>query len=137
LRDGNDIEKLYSIQVMAQLAFDKKVLGQMLEDKEIVNLISSLAQDNQNASYGHLTQITKARKIAKQMAWSFDEIEKDKLKPSTSRPVLNEEDENNKNKHIMISYNTGSRELCLRIKEELEKNNHKVWIDVNEVVLQT
>ena len=132
LRDGNDIEKLYSIQVMAQLAFDKKVLDQMLEDKELVNLISSLAQDNQNASYAHLTQTTKARKIAKQMAWSFDEIEKDKLKSST-KPMLNEEKDDNKNKHIMISYNTGSRELCLRIKEELEKNNHKVWIDVNEV----
>ena len=36
-------------------------------------------------------------------------------------------------KHIMISYNSESRELCMKIKSELEKMNHKVWIDVNNI----
>ena len=33
----------------------------------------------------------------------------------------------------MISYNRDSREVCLKIKEELEKSNFKVWIDVEEI----
>jgi cell division FtsZ-interacting protein ZapD len=36
-------------------------------------------------------------------------------------------------KHIMISYNTESIPLCLKIKDELEKSNYKVWIDINEI----
>jgi hypothetical protein len=35
--------------------------------------------------------------------------------------------------HIMISYNSSSRELCLKIKGELESLGHKVWIDVNTI----
>ena len=33
----------------------------------------------------------------------------------------------------MISYNTASRELCMRIKSDIEAAGHKVWIDVNDM----
>jgi hypothetical protein len=33
----------------------------------------------------------------------------------------------------MISYNSSSRELCLKIKEKLEKNGFKIWIDINDI----
>ena len=36
-------------------------------------------------------------------------------------------------KHIMISYNRDSRELCAKIKEELEKSKFKVWIDFEDI----
>jgi hypothetical protein len=36
-------------------------------------------------------------------------------------------------KHIMISYNRESRDLCLKIKSELEKMNYKIWIDVENI----
>ncbi len=36
-------------------------------------------------------------------------------------------------KHIMISYNRDTRDLCLRIKEDLEKSGFRVWIDVEEI----
>ena len=32
--------------------------------------------------------------------------------------------------HIMISYNSASRELCLNIKTKLENFGYRVWIDV-------
>ena len=39
-----------------------------------------------------------------------------------------------KAQHIMISYNSASRPLCLQIKEYLEdKCKQKVWIDVNDI----
>jgi hypothetical protein len=124
LRMGNDIEKLYSIQVLAQLAFDKQVMDNMLNDKEFTNLLKNIA--NADTSVVHLEKV---KQIAKQMTWSFEENSKDPLKEKKLKIDSQEDDK----RHIMISYNTASRELCLKIKEELEKENHKIWIDVNEV----
>jgi hypothetical protein len=36
-------------------------------------------------------------------------------------------------RHIMISYNSGSRATCLKIKKELETQGHRVWIDVESI----
>ena len=51
--------------------------------------------------------------------------------------ILNEKRKNgqvnDKNDHIMISYNTASRESCLKIKAQLEESGFKVWIDVNDL----
>ena len=123
---GNDIEKLYSIQEMAQLSFDKQVMDSMLNDKELINLVRTIA--NADASVVHLEKV---KKIAKQMAWSFEENSNNPLKETKLRVDSQENDK----RHIMIAYNTASRELCLKIKEELEKDNRKIWIDVNEVNL--
>lgn len=38
-----------------------------------------------------------------------------------------------KTDHIMISYNKESRELCMQIKAVLEKEGHKIWIDVEDI----
>jgi hypothetical protein len=37
------------------------------------------------------------------------------------------------NKHIMISYNRDSRDLCLQIKGELESLGYRIWIDVEDI----
>jgi hypothetical protein len=36
-------------------------------------------------------------------------------------------------RHVMISYNFASRDLCLNIKRELERMGHAVWIDVEAI----
>ncbi len=38
-----------------------------------------------------------------------------------------------KNCHIMISYNWDNQELCLKIKNKLEKSGYDVWIDVEQM----
>ncbi len=40
---------------------------------------------------------------------------------------------NQNNKHIMISYNSKSRDYCLQIKNELENIGKKVWIDIDNI----
>ena len=35
--------------------------------------------------------------------------------------------------HIMISYNKECRDLCLKIKKDLENDGHKIWIDVEDI----
>ena len=43
------------------------------------------------------------------------------------------EESKDDDKHIMISYNSKSRELCLNIKAALEELGHKVWIDIESI----
>ena len=65
-------------------------------------------------------------KTSKQLIWLLNEkqLESEKQK---------EEEKREGGGHIMISYNTGSRDLCLKIKESLENAKIKVWIDVDEI----
>ena len=48
-----------------------------------------------------------------------------------SPTVIHQIDDQNKQEHVMISYNTASRDLCLKIKAGLESIGYKIWIDVN------
>lgn len=121
---GSEIEKLYSIQILAQLIFDSNVLADLVKDSLIMKIIRDLAEDSTN-------KIERLKKIAKQMVWSCDE--ETKKSQEKEKYTDNKEDISDDDQHIMISYNTGSRDLCLKIKYELEKENHRVWIDINEV----
>lgn len=47
-------------------------------------------------------------------------------------PVKSENVSSN-DQHIMISYNSASRPLCLKVKSFLESIGHKVWIDVSNI----
>jgi len=67
------------------------------------------------------------REVLEQIQWNL-KTEKKQLNDIDS---LNQS--SNKQQHIMISYNTGSRELCLKIKKELESMGHRVWIDVEQI----
>jgi hypothetical protein len=114
---GNEIEKLYALQIIAQLIFDNQVLNDMIKDEEICSIIKQISENSS-------IQLEKLKTIAKQIIWSIEENKK------TNEIKSNE---NKSQGHIMISYNTSSRDLCLKIKDELEKDNHIVWIDVNEI----
>lgn len=63
---------------------------------------------------------------------------KSKNKPAEKKKKeKNEEEKSETNnvddQHIMISYNSASRPLCLQIKSKLEEAGYKVWIDVNDI----
>ncbi|CAF0785528.1 unnamed protein product [Brachionus calyciflorus] len=38
-----------------------------------------------------------------------------------------------KNNHVMISYNWASRDVCLKIKDDLKSRGYQVWIDVEQI----
>ena len=64
------------------------------------------------------------RKVCEQIKWTID---------VKNKSITEDQEPNSKQTQIMISYNSASRNLCMKIKEELEKNNFKVWIDVDEI----
>jgi len=47
--------------------------------------------------------------------------------------IMLKADKQRKQEHVMISYNTASRDLCLKIKNGLESIGLKIWIDVNDI----
>jgi hypothetical protein len=118
---GSDIEKKHAIQILAQLCFDKLVLDLVSNDTELKkNIEKTTKSENQ--------EIQSTKKLCNQIIW---EIEMKSKKPDDETNKLMTEIR--EQKQVMISYNSGSRDICLKIKGELENNNFKVWIDVNEI----
>ena len=121
IQKGTVIEQKYSIQVLAQLCFDYQVLDIVSNDKEIAELVENMTKPEN-------CEMNTMRKLCEQITWQI-KMKGKKLEEGRVKPIK----DNNEQKQVMISYNSASRDLCLKIKEELEKNNYKVWIDINEI----
>ena len=124
---GNSIEQEYSLKLLMQLCYDKRVLESLVDEekKDLVTFISDLAKNQtenksltRNAN-GLLFVINKG--VTTGTDGSGVGSESDATK--TRQPPQADEIETNPNKsnttddrHIMISYNSKSRPMCLSIK---------------------
>ena len=115
---GNEIEQRYSISLLAQLCFNSDTSSNVSKDSEIFNKLTELSNSSE------LTFKTLQIK-SQELIFLIEKLSHTNIKQESS--ILN------KNKHIMISYNSTSRDLCMKIKKNLEKANYKVWIDVENI----
>jgi hypothetical protein len=113
---GNETEAEFALKLVWQLCFDVTVASSY-KDSELLKLIEELLENCK------CTKTTK--KSIKGILWLVNQ----KTCPSQANPNPSETG----NQHIMISYNSLSRALCLKIKQELEKQGHAVWIDVEKI----
>lgn len=118
--DFIDVFKYYAIKLLSQLAFNNEINDLLNKEVELIKSIEKL-KTKSNFDF------KKLKKACIDFLWILSHNNKPKEESVEKKPS------DNKDSHIMISYNTGSRELCLKIKSELEKLNYKVWIDVNEI----
>ncbi|CAF0818823.1 unnamed protein product [Brachionus calyciflorus] len=109
LLEGNEIEKKYTLKLYAQLAFNAKISNDLSNDQDLIEYFNSLLSNN---SLGTLCE---------QILWNISQ--------GTKNLEINKQDL----QHIMISYNSLSRDLCLKIKSRLESNGYKVWMDVEHI----
>ncbi len=110
---GNDIEIEYALNLLWQLCFNETIKNQIILDHELVDLIKSYSLKQDESS-------KKVKKNSLGILWLLNQItESSKSEKITKK--LNE-------KHLMISYNKFSRELCIQIKNFLENIGHKVII---------
>jgi len=114
-----DLEKHHGLQLLAQLAFDSRIKDDLLTNKQLFEFI-------QKQETREDFEFLKLKQSCKYFLWI--------LKPYNdvvhiSTRTITPDDQ----RHVMISYNSASRETCLKIKSALEKANHKVWIDVYEM----
>ena len=127
---GNEIEKENAVKLMYQLCFDEIIAKDVGQDEQMLNFLNEIIKDesykrNQLKRYcnGVLFMInTRGR----ENPVSDTHVSAPEIKTEASQPVETA-------KHIMISYNRESRDLCLKIKSELEKLNYVVWIDVEDI----
>jgi hypothetical protein len=117
LHNGNEVEIEYASDLLYQLCFDKKISQDVLQDTELMNKLKSLEKESK-----------KAQSNCEGICWLISK-NSEINKTDEEKNV----DSEKKGCHIMISYNRNSRSLCLSIKEELEKQGFKVWIDVEDI----
>ena len=76
---------------------------------------TSIKFENPNDKFVYESILSEIQKIK----WNLNAINKTLQQEKTS------------DEHIMISYNTESREMVLNLKNKLDMFGYKVWIDVN------
>jgi hypothetical protein len=122
LSKGTDWEKHYCLKLIAQISINESIAYDMRQDLQFKQKIQDLASLN-NSIF---------KKFCDQINWNMKE--KPKESETQNQNLSSSVQNSSKNsQHIMISYNTASRELCLKIKENLESFGYKVWIDVNDI----
>jgi hypothetical protein len=104
---GNKAEQESAFKLLYQLCFDEKIAKDILDDEQLLNLIQSLTRSND------------CKGILFVIENKFNKQENNLI--------------NLKNKHVMISYNSKSRDYCLEIKKELENIGKIVWIDIESI----
>jgi len=105
---GNLIEKEHGLKLLWQCCYDQRVANHLLNDNTLLDLIKELAanqSENENLT-----------KNAKGLLWL---LSKDQQIGTRCESKLDEDSEITE-KHIMISYNSKSRDICLRLKVDLE-----------------
>jgi hypothetical protein len=127
--NGNDSEKVFAMRLLCQLCFDEKVGNKVKDDKDLYKCLESFTTKN----------ITNTLHFfAKNILWTVDKNKRlnemlNKNKGLNEMIAKNSNESDDDRKHIMISYNHFSQEICLRLKETLVEQGYKVWIDVEQI----
>lgn len=133
---GNEIEKRYSLKLLCQLTFNKNISADVNENAEFISLLESIKSSTPSLQ-GLVETIfwnLKTSGIEDQV-----EAEKEEIENEGGEVAGNNESAGGgggggvDGSHIMISYNSASRQLCLKVKSYLEELGHKVWIDVSNI----
>ena len=108
---GNFYETICALRLYAQLSFNNQISNKISQDKEIVEFLNIKRKKNEKTIV----------KLCEQIRWNIEKNTTDKVIETSN------------GEHIMISYNSASRDLCLKIKSVLENLGFKVWIDVEQI----
>ena len=111
IKNGNDAEKQHALELLIALCFDKNILNEVKKENELINFI-------QNLMSSETIEYIKLKKACNNFLWTLNK--QDKVISSNG-------------KHIMISYNSATRDLCLKIRDFLKSKNFDVWIDTANI----
>ena len=123
LLKGNYFEIYFVLEIIAQLTFDEKISSDLKKSNDFKCILEKLDQQNINEikSEDEKKAFQGVKEFIQRIYWNLED-------------KVIETENTEKAQHIMISYNSASRPLCLQIKEYLEdKCKQKVWIDVNDI----
>ena len=104
--------------MLAQLSFNTNINKELSTDNGLIQTIEDIKK---RTSFDFL----RLKKTAEELIWLI-KPKNISIEDCSLEKKINDE-------HIMISYNSASRDMCLKIKAFLEKLNHRVWIDVEGI----
>jgi hypothetical protein len=148
IENGNTIEMDSALRLLWQLSFDDEILNDLNKSSQIKSILGNLALLNNNNTSTSCDHDSRIIKKSKGILWEIKRLYKkwfvnDEFNNTViEEDVEGEEDEaipapallnKNKDRNIMISYNSKSLEICLKIKSDLEKCNYNVWMDVDSI----
>jgi hypothetical protein len=128
---GNMYEKKLVSRLLAQLSFNKEIAMDLSNDQRYMSLIKQIA-NNKPSSDKHAFELDTFTNCS-QIVWNINEATKPEMNEDKPTNQESTETDSESHGHIMISYNTGSREMCLKVKNELEASGYKVWMDVSDI----
>jgi hypothetical protein len=143
--NGNEVEKEFAVKLLYQLSFDDTIAKDLAEDDKILMYLNDLML-NENVKRKRLKRGCEGILFNVRNHLKPDSVLSSKsVKSPADEKIKNEREvektsgedkakkESDAKKQIMISYNKESREICTKIKEELEKLNYNVWIDFEDI----
>ena len=117
--NGNKTEQEYAFKVLYQLGFDKSIAIDISKNDDLLNFMKSIVSEQNDSTNKLVKNVTG-------VLWLINNKDEDADNKTVKQ-------KNVEGKHIFISYNNESRQLCLKIKEFLESRNLKCWIDVENI----
>ena len=134
LSKSNYFESKYALRLIAQLAFNIEISRDMANDATLKESLKRIALEFEGEESGkkNLGDFS-VRNLCKQINWSFSQTTTNKVDTESKLKDSAEKKADDVPSHVMISYNTASRDLCLKVKADIEAAGHKVWIDVNDI----
>ena len=128
------VEIYYTLELLAQLTFNQDIKQNMNESKIYEKIFDTLMKKDSKQLLNQDDKLIYSgiRQVIEQIQWNLNAGNK-QSSIINSVQALSLNPPSNNQQHIMISYNSASRELCLKIKKEIESMGHKVWIDVNTI----
>lgn len=106
------------------LCFDEKICDMIKRDKELVSLIMNVKNSGGNTTRTYDEMVQKSNGIL----FMLNEFYRAPLTPSRISSA-----KRSSNGPIVISYNSWSRDLCVKIRDELKSRNYPVWIDMDQI----
>ncbi|XP_059146064.1 uncharacterized protein LOC131933303 [Physella acuta] len=116
LRGGTDPQKEEAIKILWELSFHPENKTKIKEMKQMTPILDNLSKHKNK----------EIEIAAKGVLW---EIKETSIRASSAVPGARSQPEG----HIMISYCWAQKETVFKIRDELQKAGHKLWIDVENM----
>jgi hypothetical protein len=119
------IEIFYTLELLAQLTFNAKITQTINESREFEKQFETIMKKDLKKRVNENDKLiySSIRQVIEQIQWNLNAVNIRQI-PN----MLSHDDQ-----HIVISHHSSSRELCLKIKKELEFVGLKVWTDVRKI----
>jgi hypothetical protein len=131
IKHGNGLEREHALKLLCQLCFEPKNARDVADDHELCEFLNGLLKIASNSCAEDDEQVMRVQNNVKKIFFVLNK--KSETKQEGEANVASKSAVRDEDKHVMISYNSKSREMCLKVKAELEAAGHSVWIDVESI----